>query len=173
MIGYVHRADILLNQGVIFSSLNLHAESLSSVEKAVHLLRRELFVRGATNDELHHLIGSMRTNAKLSRLAVFPIALHNLAVELEFNKYYWNGDGHGHGDEDGDGDGNGTGNGNGNGNCGGADIDICSEEVGYGIVNGMLVAVFTRILYNRFMYSGAILERYILTVWQPLLPKRL
>lgn len=65
-----------------------HAEALEGMRLVIRLLEKELFVRGEMRfDELMNPCGSMRITKNSSRLAVLPIALYNLAVELEYARY--------------------------------------------------------------------------------------
>ncbi|XXQ30330.1 Protein kinase domain-containing protein [Plasmodiophora brassicae] len=74
--------DIRLNMGVILSEQGRHREALSQVRQAVSLLRQELF-EGRPCDSYRALIDCVRWELPPKRLAIFPIAIYNLAVELE------------------------------------------------------------------------------------------
>lgn len=76
------RGDIRLNMGVILSEQGRHREALSQVRQAVSLLRQELF-EGRPCDSYRALIDCVRWELPPKRLAIFPIAIYNLAVELE------------------------------------------------------------------------------------------
>eukprot|EP00474_Spongospora_subterranea_P011005 CRZ11463.1 hypothetical protein [Spongospora subterranea] len=75
-------AAIRLNYGVILSAMGRHRESLQQIRASVYFLRKELF-DPAASDSVAQLMRAVRWTLSRRRLGIFPIALYNLAVELE------------------------------------------------------------------------------------------